>query len=189
MRYEFVHKRNNDWSFEETAIIEKTTAFLNGPLAGDPVVAIGKCLADIVKVKYLIIGQIDPASAEKVNTVCFLEYGEQLPNFSYQLEGTPCQNSCLFDVCYYPVGVREEFLKHADLVKMNIDSYMGTSIIDKLGKRVGLIVLSDEVTIQNPGFLENILIIVLPVLEKHLVARISRNTLVKDLMLDNISAH
>jgi hypothetical protein len=171
MRYEFVYKRLNDWSFEESSIIEKTIEFVNNPIEGDPVFVIGKYLASLVKVKFLIIGSIDPLTQEKVDTVCFLKYGEQLPNISYDLKGTPCHSTFIHDVCYYPCGVRAEFPNDADLVEMNIDSYMGTSIIDKNGEKIGLIVLLDEVTIQNPGFLDYILTIVSPVLEQHFLAQ------------------
>ena len=55
---------------------------------------IGKFLAALAKVKFLIIGQIDELAPDTVNTVCFLRYGEQLPGFSYRLQDTPCYQAC-----------------------------------------------------------------------------------------------
>ena len=167
MRYEFVHKLNNDWSFEELAVIEQTYTFVNEPIAGDPIVAIGKYLATLVPVKFLIIGRTNPPEADTINTVCFLNYGKQLPNLTYSLKDTPCQDVYDYGVCYYPIGVKEEFPNDKDLVEMNINSYMGTALINKTGETIGLIVLLHDKTIENPGFIEHLLTIVSPVMEKY----------------------
>jgi hypothetical protein len=53
---------------------------------------------------------------------------------------------------------------------MNIESYMGTSLIDEDCNKIGLIELFDEVPIKNPGFIEYILTLVSPVLEQQLIA-------------------
>src|SRR5688572_7388401 len=168
MRYQFVHKRNNDWSFEELAVIEKTIAFVDEPTAGDPVMAVGKYLASIISVKFLIIGRTNLPEADKIDTVCFLNYGKPMPNLTYSLKGTPCQDAYDYGVCYYPVGVKEEFPNDKDLVEMNINSYMGTALINQASETIGLIALLHDKTISNPGFIEHLLTLVSPVVEMYL---------------------
>ena len=173
MKYNFVYKRNNDWSFEEEKIIEQTIALVSNPIAGDPFLAVGRHLADITKVKFLIIGRNVPSEADKVQTVCFLNYGRPLANITYLLNGTPCQHVFDYDICYYPVGVKEEFPEDKDLVDMNINSYMGTPLSDNAGNKIGLLVLLHDKTIQNPGFIEHLITIVSPVIEQQLANLIS----------------
>ena len=168
MRYEFVHKRNSDWSFDELAIIEETIAFINEPIAGDPILAVGKYLASIISVKFLIIGQINRPVADSVNTICFLNYDQLLPNLTYALKDTPCQNVFEHGVCYYPIGLKEEFPKDEILEEMNINSYMGSALINKSSETIGLIVLLHDKTIPNPGFIEHLLTLVSPLVEVHL---------------------
>lgn len=169
MKYNFVYKRTSDWSFEELDIIEKTVALVNDPGLADPLLTIGRHLAAITQVKFLIVGRTLPPAYDTVQTVCFLNYGNPLPGMTYQLQGTPCQHVFDYDICYYPVGVKAEFPLDTDLAEMNIESYMGTALNDAQGRKIGLIVLLNETPIQNPGFVEHLLTIVSPVLEQQLL--------------------
>lgn len=169
MKYEFAHKRLNDWSFEETEIIGKTLAFVKDLKEGDIFAHVGAYLAEIIKVKYLAICRVNFLEAETASSVCFLNYGQQLPGITYELKGTPCHQVLKHEVCYYPFGVQEAFPEDIALVEMGVKSYMGAPLLDNEGKATGLVVLLHDSTIQNPGFIEFILTIVSPVLEQQLM--------------------
>lgn len=170
MKYEFVHRRISDWSFEESEIIEKTLGFVKNPGSDDLFAAVGAYLINIIKVKYLLICRVNLPDAETVSTVCFFNYGQQLPGITYKLKGTPCHQVLKHEVCYYPFGVQEAFPEDIALVEMGVKSYMGAPLLDNEGKATGLVALLHDSIVQNPGFIEHILTIVSPVLEQELSA-------------------
>ncbi|MFC5271121.1 hypothetical protein [Adhaeribacter terreus] len=173
MRYEFAHKITGDWSFEEQKVISDTISFISNPIAGDPVTEIGRYLSKVTGVKYLLIGKFVSPENEKVETICFFSQGQQLANITYNLKNTPCYHVFQQHVCYYPYGVQEEFPEDADLVIMGVNSYMGAALKNYTGESIGLIVLLNDSTIENPSMLEYLLTLVSPTLERELVAGLS----------------
>lgn len=171
MKYEFAHKVSGDWSFEESKVISDAVTFINSPIAGDPIVEIGRYLAKVTGVKYLLIGRFIGEENEKVQTICFFNRGQLLNNITYDLKNTPCNGVFHQNACYYPYGVQEEFPEDADLVIMGVNSYMGTALQDYAGHTIGLIVLLHDQTIENPGLIDHLLTLVSPTLEKHLAEK------------------
>jgi hypothetical protein len=170
MRYEFAQTRSGDWSFEEQKVIDDTVTFINNLIADDPVTEIGRYIAKVTEVKYLLIGRFVPPENEKVQTLCFFNQDQQLDNFTYNLKNTPCYGVYLQKVCYYPFGVQQEFPHDADLVILGVNSYLGATLRDYAGKSIGLVVLLHDKTIENPGLIDHLLSIVSPTLEKSLAA-------------------
>jgi hypothetical protein len=168
MRYEFAHRRSDDWSFEEQKVISDLVTFMANPIAGDPVTEIGRYLSVITGVKYLLIGRFMPPEKEKVETICFFNKDQQLDNFTYDLKKTPCYKVYQEHVCYYPFGVQEEFPEDADLVILGVHSYMGAALMDYAGNSIGLVVLLHDKTIEKPGLIDHLLSLVSPTLEKQL---------------------
>ena len=170
MRYEFAHKLSNDWSFEESKVINDTFTFIRERIVGDPVTEIGRYLSKVTGVKYLLIGRFVQPENEKVQTICFFGQGQQLANITYDLKNTPCYTVFQQNVCYYPYGVQEEFPEDSDLVIMGVNSYMGAVLRDYSGASIGLVVLLHDETIENPGLIDHLLSLVSPTLERELVA-------------------
>lgn len=170
MRYEFEHKLTDEWSFEELQVINDLVSFINNPIMGDAVTEIGRYLSKITGVKYLLIGRFVGEDKNRVQTVCFFNKDQKLANITYHLKDTPCAHVYQGHACYYPYGVREEFPEDTDLVVMGVDSYLGSVLRDYSGESMGLIVLLNDTTIENPGLLDHLLTLVSPTLERELVA-------------------
>jgi len=170
MRYEFAHKLSGDWSFEETKIINDVMTFISNPIIGDPVTEIGRYISKITGVKYLLIGRFSGPGNDKVKTICFFNKDQKLANITYSLKNTPCYSVYQQHVCYYPYGVQEEFPEDADLVIMGVHSYLGAALHDYAGEAIGLIVLLNDTTIENPGLIDYLFSLVSPTLEKQLAA-------------------
>ena len=170
MRYEFAHKINGGWSFEESQVINDLVTFMSKPFAGDPVTEIGRYLSKVTGVKYLLIGRFSGEGKNKVKTICFFNKDQKLANITYNLENTPCYSVYQQHVCYYPYGVQEEFPEDADLVIMGVHSYLGTALRDYAGEAIGLVVLLNDTTIENPGLIDHLLSIVTPTLEEQFAA-------------------
>ncbi|MBK0403210.1 hypothetical protein I5M27_09450 [Adhaeribacter sp. BT258] len=168
MRYEFAQRENKDWSFEESKVIHDAFEFMANLPEGDPICTIGQYLSKVTGVKYLLIGRFVPPENDKVQTVCFLNGGQQLANMTYDLKNTPCYGVYQQQVCYYPFGVQEEFPEDFDLVVLGATSYMGAALKDYSGESIGLIVLMHDKTIENPALIDNLLSIVSPAIEKQL---------------------
>jgi hypothetical protein len=168
MRYEFAHKHTGDWSAEESKVISDTVTFISSPITGDPITEIGRYLAKVTGVKYLLIGRFVSPENDKVQTICFFNQDQQLANITYNLKNTPCYHVYQQHVCYYPYGVQEEFPEDADLIIMGVNSYMGAALRDYTGESIGLIVLLHDKTIENPGLIDYLLSLVSPILEKQL---------------------
>jgi len=66
--------------------------------------------------------------------------------------------------------VQEEFPEDADLVIMGVHSYLGAALRDYAGEAIGLIVLLNDTTIENPGLIDYLFSLVSPTLEKQLAA-------------------
>ncbi len=171
MRYEFAHKITGDWSFEELELIHNAQAFVGSPIIGDPVIEIGRFLAKTTGVKYVLIGRFIQPGNDRVQTICFFNKDQQLNNFSYSLKNTPCYGVYQQHVCYYPYGVQEEFPEDSDLVVMGVNSYLGSVLKDYSGNSIGLVVLLNDQTIENPGMIDYLLNIVSPALEKELAEK------------------
>jgi len=168
MRYQFVYKRNGDWSFDELKLIQETVQFTDSLPRHTAIREVGSFLSEITNVKLLIIGRFVAPQNQEIETLCFLNHGQPIPNIIYKLQGTPCQGITSHRICYYPVSVQQEFPQDPDLAEMNIESYMGTALNDPEGNPIGLVALLHDRTIENPGLVEHLLQLLSPVLEESL---------------------
>lgn len=98
-------------------------------------------------IKYAFIGEFF-SDKNIVETISFSKNGEIMENFSYALEDTPCQDVYEHGLCIYLENVQELFPKDLDLVKLNINSYIGIPLI-KNDVPIGLIVLMDPEPIDD----------------------------------------
>ena len=123
-----------------------------------------------------------------LETVVFLGKEGFLPNITYKLANTPCENVVNREICVYPNNLQTLFSKDKGLKKMNAQSYIGVPLWSSSGKPIGLITIIDDKPITNTKPIEiNLQIIaikVAQVLEKSL----SENKLelkIKDLEQSN----
>lgn len=96
-------------------------------------------LADVLEIEYAFVGMlVDP---EQVRTVAVCAHGQIVDNFTYGLAGTPCQKVLEQETCIYPHNVCEQFPEDGLLRDMEVESYVGTALVDSLGVPCGLLVI------------------------------------------------
>lgn len=71
-------------------------------------------------------------------TIAVYAHGEFGDNFTYCLEGTPCNNVVWKKLCLYPKNVRELFPGDTLLMEMGAESYIGIPLFASSGKPLGI---------------------------------------------------
>jgi len=101
-------------------------------------------------IRYALIARVDPSdyTAHTLSVWCGDRHGE---NFSYALEGTPCNNVVSGGAGFYPSNVQALFPHDQLLVDMGIESYWGTALRTSTGKLLGVMALMhDQPIIDTP---------------------------------------
>lgn len=169
MQYTFIHHHFSDnWTKEAQIVLDQAVALAARPASADFVYECCRFFYDIFQIKVILIGKIVSQQPERVRALCMLHNGRQVKDVVYNIEGTPCENVTNFGVCYYPFGIQKLFPKDRDLVKMGVDSYMGTPINDAEHNRIGMVALLHHETIQQAALIEACLTILAPRLEEEL---------------------
>jgi len=75
----------------------------------------------------------------------------------YALVGTPCEDVVHGGLCCWTSGVQEQFPDDDMLAEWGVESYVGMSLRDTLGRVVGLINAMDTRPIENPELKENLI--------------------------------
>jgi len=103
-----------------------------------------RTISQVFDCKFVFIGKVIMETAS-VETLILKIDGETVPNFSYELKGTPCANVLNDTVCYYPSDVDFLFPEDLLLTQMGVKGYIGSAIYDEEGVPIGLLVaLSDK---------------------------------------------
>lgn len=105
-------------------------------------------LSTVLKAEYVLIGERSPDN-KIVHTIACCEDGRIIPNFSYELAGTPCQFVVDKNTCIHPDQVAQKFPQDIMLADLNIKGYLGTPVFDKDGRGLGLIVAMYKTPIKN----------------------------------------
>ena len=99
-----------------------------------------KNLIQILDVDIAIIGTFND-DLTRVTSFCSVVGHKRIPNFEYDLTGTPCEHTLNQDGYYCANHVQEKYPDDADLVEMRAVGYVGASLFDTDRKPLGLISL------------------------------------------------
>ncbi|RRJ85283.1 EAL domain-containing protein [Aestuariirhabdus litorea] len=102
------------------------------------------------------IATVDEARNEARTLVCY-EDGRPVGNFVYELAGTPCEDVLRSEMCYVDSGVINRYPEDKMLEEMQLESYVGTPLVDSEGNHCGLLVLLGRNVIQKPKEIESLL--------------------------------
>jgi diguanylate cyclase (GGDEF)-like protein/PAS domain S-box-containing protein len=94
------------------------------------------------------VGELDK-DGQTINTVAVHSAQGPAENFSYPLEGSPCQSVLSQGVCIYPRGVAAMFPHDKPLATRHIEGYVGAPLMDSRGRKLGLIVVLRERPIEQ----------------------------------------
>ena len=98
----------------------------------------------LFRVKYVLIGLIDRDDPDSVTTRVFCENGRIGENFNYRLPGTPCEQTTVRDICFFPDRLSELFPEDEWLAENRVVSYMGALVRSVKGERVAIISLMHD---------------------------------------------
>lgn len=98
-------------------------------------------LSHILNVEYIIIAQIDgrQGSVSEARTIAAIGHQQPLENFTYPLDGTPCETVPEREMCSYEKAVAEKFPADILLAELDIQSYVGMPILMANGTKLGII--------------------------------------------------
>ena len=88
-----------------------------------------------------IIGELVGGPELTVQTLAVEVDGEVKGNFSYPLEGTPCQNAIVDGLCVEPRGVQQKFPHDAELKQLGAEAYVGKALTDSEGRPLGIVLV------------------------------------------------
>lgn len=98
---------------------------------------------------YTFVARVDPEKYT-ATSLSMVANGEQVENFEYELNDTPCEVVTNESVCVYPRGICHLFPKDQLLIDMKIEGYIGVALHDTSGQLIGIVVALHEKEIENP---------------------------------------
>lgn len=114
-------------------------------------------LTKALGMEFAFIGELTGKRNNIIRTIAACSNGKILENFEYPLANTPCENIIEKDICCHPEGVQQLFPKDNLLAEMQVESYLGTPLIDSEGIATGIIVLLGKKPIKNPEVTKSML--------------------------------
>ncbi len=90
-------------------------------------------------VDFALVSVLDPARPGRTRTIAASHRGAAVPDFEYDLAGTPCDVLRQADFCSYPEHLQELFPKDAILAELGIDAYVGKLLHAPDGEPIGLV--------------------------------------------------
>jgi PAS domain S-box-containing protein len=110
-----------------------------------------KHLANGLGMRHALVAELLPNNDSRVRTLAVWANGKLIPNFEYDLAGTPSNNVLNQGACFYASGVQELFPDDRMIVEMNAESYVGCPLINAKGQAVGLLAILDTYSVtENP---------------------------------------
>ncbi|MBL8520687.1 MAG: EAL domain-containing protein [Betaproteobacteria bacterium] len=94
------------------------------------------------------VGELDK-DGDRIHTIAVHTARGAGENFTYPLDGSPCQSVLTQGVCVYPRGVAAMFPRDEPLARRHVEGYVGAPLIDSRGRKLGLIVVLRERPIEQ----------------------------------------
>ncbi|HXI11293.1 MAG TPA: ATP-binding protein [Thermoanaerobaculia bacterium] len=101
-------------------------------------------------------GVFDPV-LRTITTVAVYEDGRLASNFTYRLEGTPCERVVSHQPCYIPEKAWERYPEDAWLKQEGIESYVGSPLWDRDGNAIGIQVVLSRRPFADPELAQKLL--------------------------------
>ncbi|WP_169931484.1 putative bifunctional diguanylate cyclase/phosphodiesterase [Pseudidiomarina aestuarii] len=99
-----------------------------------------RILAASLQVDHAMVAEVLP-DQHTATTKALVSYGKPVANFTYNLDGSPCEQVLDRDHCAFPNEVCERFPRDEVLQEIQAQSYLGVPMFDQAGFRLGLIAL------------------------------------------------
>jgi PAS domain S-box-containing protein len=107
--------------------------------------------------RFALVGWLLPGLPPRVSTLAFSESGMGRENFTYNLEGTPCEQVLRTGICFYPRGVKDLFPGDRALGELGIESYLGVPLLSSQGAPLGILAVMHDRPLPDDPFPRTIL--------------------------------
>ncbi len=98
-------------------------------------------LAGAMGRSYALIAEF--AGPQHARTLAYWKKSGIVPNFGYDLAGTPCEDVVRGQLCHHPNSVSAKFPSDTGLAEMGIESYLGVPLIAPDGRHLGHLCVFD----------------------------------------------
>ncbi|AFL75825.1 sensor domain-containing protein [Thiocystis violascens] len=122
----------------ETALAA-TAEFVSAPSRRNFCAELVRHAAQTLELDYAHIARLIPGQPRAEILAARLD-GERLPNWSYNLDATPCEQVLQGARRLIESGVRSRYPQDTDLIEINAEGYVGEPILDSMGNVFGIIV-------------------------------------------------
>ncbi|GAB4168601.1 MAG: hypothetical protein Kow00108_01760 [Calditrichia bacterium] len=117
--------------------------------------AVSRYLSHTLNLDIVYVGKFIPES-NRIECIGGIMDGQELSEFGYSIEQTPCQHVINSTICVYPNKVQQLFPQDELLKEMNVQGYVGVPVYGKEQKVLGLLVGLNHSPIQSTTNLTNI---------------------------------
>ncbi|MEN9865028.1 MAG: hypothetical protein RL748_618, partial [Pseudomonadota bacterium] len=101
-------------------------------------------LSQALHVRYAMVAQVRGPSYRVADILAMTDHGKPLPEFSYDLENTPCAMVLEQHRCIFPACVQQLFPKDAALAMLGVQSYAGVILHNPEGLPLGILIVMHE---------------------------------------------
>ena len=122
--------------------------------------ALVKNLVHVLGVHYAFVAvpENNKQPYRSLYTLACCNDGELIEPFSYELDGTPCEELQSSELCFHKENVQALYPKDQLLVEMGVQAYLGVPLLSNQDKLLGiLVVLNDEPYADNMGIARDVL--------------------------------
>ena len=122
--------------------------------------ALVKNLVHVLGVRYAFVAvpENNKQPYRSLYTLACCNDGELIEPFSYELDGTPCEELQSSELCFHKENVQALYPKDQLLVEMGVQAYLGVPLLSNQDKLLGiLVVLNDEPYADNMGIARDVL--------------------------------
>ena len=107
-------------------------------------------LAQTLAADYAFVGEVGPEHGTLIRTVAAYGNGQIVPNFTYDLQNTPCEQVTSGTLCVYPDRIQSHFPHDRILAQMGIEAYVGMPLFDTRERVIGLLVVLSRRPLEHP---------------------------------------
>jgi|GEM_PF-7113891 len=150
------------WGWIVKSIEQALSEIARGtPQAGEAFFeALVKNLVHVLGVRYAFVAvpENNKQPYRSLYTLACCNDGELIEPFSYELDGTPCEELQSSELCFHKENVQALYPKDQLLVEMGVQAYLGVPLLSNQDKLLGiLVVLNDEPYADNMGIARDVL--------------------------------
>lgn len=93
-------------------------------------------LAGVFGTPFAFVGELK--EGRRISSLAFWAHGALQEPMEYDLAGTPCEHVMDQTACFHSEGIQAKYPQDQYLVEMGAEGYMGTPLLDRQGRRIGI---------------------------------------------------